>query len=51
VPDDHVLSLRKVIGEKSTYDALLEGPKLTCDGAHLNREGNAKAAEYIFEQF
>jgi hypothetical protein len=50
VPDDHVLSMRKAIGDKSNYDALNEGFKLTCDGYHFNREGGVKAAKYIFEQ-
>jgi len=51
VPADHVLNVRPLIGEKNTYDKLTSGPKLTCDGAHFNREGNVKVADYIFEQF
>jgi len=51
VPDDHVLNMRTFLGDRKSYDARIEGHKLTCDGAHMNREGNAKAAEYIFKQF
>jgi len=51
VPDDHVLSMKEAIGDRSNYDPLSEGFKLTCDGAHFNHEGAVKAAKYIFEQF
>ena len=49
MPDDHVLNLRKAIGPRSNYDKLSEGFKLTCDGAHFNREGGMKAAKYVFD--
>lgn len=51
MPDDHVLNVRVPIGDRKNYDALSEGYKLTCDGAHPNREGAGKIANYIFEQF
>ena len=51
MPDDHLLSMRKAIGDKDNYDPLNEGFKLTCDGAHFSREGASKAAKYVFEQF